>query len=253
MTERTLQILQDLEAVRENLLALSDDIWLSIDHNDADALEEGVEFKRTYNAKLSAFDALSSELSQLVQQFTRVDLAEEEESGEDDTQSNERIIEQLNREQPFSIDEDFTFKRPHGFILDGQATTGITTWRRLYELVCITLLRRDHDLFVTLIDHEKFVSSRGHRQFTTDPKELRSPSKISGPLTSGSPLTPTLSPAKPGEREQELYTEINLSANGLRDVIRNLLTVYAIPRESLQIFLREDRDAGKVPYVQHRE
>ncbi len=222
MTERTLQILQDLEAVRENLLALSDDIWLSIDHNDADALEEGVEFKRTYNAKLAAFDALSSELSHLVQQFTRVDLAEEEESGEDDSQSNERIIEQLNREQPYSFDEDFTFKRPHGFILDGQATTGITTWRRLYELVCIMLLRRDRNLFLSLIDHDKFVSSRGHRQFTADASELRSPSRL----------------------DESLFTEINLSANGLRDVIRNLLEVFSIKRDDLQIFLREDRDAG---------
>ena len=110
---------------------MSDDIGLSIDQSDADALEEGVEFKRTYNAKLSAFDALSSELSQLVQQFTRVDLAEEEESGEDDSQSNERIIEQINREQPYSIDEDFKFKRPHGLILDGQATTGITNMASL--------------------------------------------------------------------------------------------------------------------------
>lgn len=41
MTNPTREILEDLEAVRENLLALSDDIWLSIDHNDADALEEG--------------------------------------------------------------------------------------------------------------------------------------------------------------------------------------------------------------------
>ncbi len=222
MTERTLEILQDLEAVRENLLALSDDIWLSIDHNDADALEEGVEFKRNYNAKLAAFDALSSELSQLVQQFTRVDLAEEEESGDDDARSNERIIEQLNREQPHSIDEDFTFKRPHGLILDGQATTGITTWRRLYEIVCLALLRRDRELFTTLIDHKLFVSSRGHRQFSTAASELRSPSRL----------------------DEDLYTEINLSANGLRDVIRNLLAAYELPRESLQIFLREDRDAG---------
>lgn len=223
MTERTLQILRDLEAVRENLLALSDEIWLSIDHNDADALEEGVEFKRAYNAKLSAFDALSSELSRLVQQFTRVDLAVEEESGDDDSQSNLRIIEQLNRELPHSIDEDFTFKRPHGFILDGFATTGITTWRRLYEIVCVALLRRDAELFRHLFDHEKFVSSRGHRQFTADPSELRSPSRL----------------------EEGIYTEINLSANGLRDVIRSLLDVYAIPRDRLQIFLREDRDAGR--------
>lgn len=221
MTERTLQILQDLEAVRENLLALSDDIWLSIDHNDDEALEEGVEFKRSYNAKLAAFDAVSSELSQLVQQFTRVDLAEEEESGQEDSQSNERIIEQLNREEPHSIDEDFTFKRPHGFILEGAATTGITTWRRLYELLCAHLLRRDRDRFLTLIDDDRFVSNRGHRQFTTDPTELRSPSRVG----------------------EGIHTEINLSANGLRDVIRNMLDAYEIPRNSLQIYLREDRDA----------
>ena len=33
MQTRIRQILEDLEAVRENLLALSDDIWPSIDHN----------------------------------------------------------------------------------------------------------------------------------------------------------------------------------------------------------------------------
>lgn len=200
MTERTLQILQDLEAVRENLLALSDDIWLSIDHNDSDALEEGVEFKRQYNTKLTAFDALSSELSLLVQKFTKVDLAEEKESGQGDLISNERIIEQLNCEEPHSIDEDFTFKRPHGFILDSQATTGITTWRRLYELVCLALLRRDRERFFSLVNHTRFVSSRGHRQFTTNPAELRNSSRL----------------------DDGIYTEINLSANALRDVIRNL-------------------------------
>jgi hypothetical protein len=223
MTERTLQILRDLEAVRENLLALSDEIWLSIDHNDADALEDGVEFKRAYNSKLSAFDALSSELSQLVQKFTRVDLAVEEESGDDDSMNNQRIIEQLNREQPHSIDEDFTFKRPHGLILDGAATTGITTWRRLYEIICVAMIRRDGELFRSLFDHDKFVSSRGHRQFTTDPNELRSPSRL----------------------EEGIYTEINLSANGLRDVIRSLLEVYDLRPDRIQIFLRQDRDAGR--------
>lgn len=228
MTERTLQILRDLEAVRENLLALSDEIWLSIDHNDDEALEEGVEFKRAYNAKLSAFDSLSTELSQLVQKFTRVDLAVEEESGEDDSQSNQRIIEQLNREQPHSIDEDFTFKRPHGFILDNAATTGITTWRRLYELVCTALMRRNAELFRSLVDHAKFVSSRGHRQFTTEPSALRSPSRL----------------------DDGLYTEINLSANGLRNVMRDLLDEFEIPRERLKIFLREDRDVHRDEFQQ---
>lgn len=39
MTEKIRSILTDLERVRENLLALSDDIWLSIDHNDNEALD----------------------------------------------------------------------------------------------------------------------------------------------------------------------------------------------------------------------
>lgn len=73
-----------------------------------------------------------------------------------------------------------------------------------------------------MIDHPKFVSIRDHRQFTTDASELRSPSRL----------------------DDGLFTEINLSANGLRDVIRNLLDVFRIEREALQIYLREDRDAG---------
>ncbi len=44
MTDRIRDILEQLEQVREDLLALSDDIWNSIDHNDDQALDEGVAF-----------------------------------------------------------------------------------------------------------------------------------------------------------------------------------------------------------------
>jgi hypothetical protein len=37
--ERTRQIFEDLEDIRENRLALSNDIWLSIDHNDPQAVD----------------------------------------------------------------------------------------------------------------------------------------------------------------------------------------------------------------------
>src|SRR5437660_8196234 len=102
--ERTRQILEDLEAVRENLLALSDDIWLSIDHNDPQALEEGVQFKRSYNEKVAAFDALAADLSALIQQFTSVRLEADEQTGQDDAARNTRIIQDLNREEPHSLD-----------------------------------------------------------------------------------------------------------------------------------------------------
>jgi len=221
--DRTRRILGDLEAVRENLLALSDDIWLSIDHNDPEALEEGIQFKRTYNEKTRAFDQLASELSAMIQQFTSVRLESDEQSGQGDREANERIVQELNREEPHSIEEDFTYKRPHGFILDGQGTTGITTWRRMFELLCQQLLRRNPDRFRALPDNPDFISNRGHRGFSRTASELRSA----------------------GEIGDGIFAEINLSANGLRDTIRHLLTTFDIPPADLRIFLREDRDAAR--------
>ena len=49
MRERIQSILTNLDAVGEDLLALSDDIWLNIDHNDNGALAEGVRFKTAFN------------------------------------------------------------------------------------------------------------------------------------------------------------------------------------------------------------
>jgi hypothetical protein len=192
-TSRTRQILDDLEAVRENLLALSDDIWLAIDHNDPQSLEEGVQFKRAYNEKCAAFDCVASELSALVQQYTSVRLESTEETGGSNSEQNERIVAELNREQPHTLDEDFTFKRPHGFILDGQGTTGVTTWQRLYELVCKQLFATDAARFRSLIDHADFVSNRGHHNVTTEPMTLRKALEVGDGLYIESHYCPVIS------------------------------------------------------------
>ena len=143
MNDRTRDILEDLEAVRENLLALSDDIWAGVDLQDLTAFDDGVRFMRSFIEKRTAFDQLAAELSVLIQQYTQVSLEASEETGQEDREQNERIIRDLNREEPHTIDEDFTYRRPHGFILDGKATVGITTWQRLFELVCRQLHQRD--------------------------------------------------------------------------------------------------------------
>ncbi|MBI2478500.1 MAG: DUF2283 domain-containing protein, partial [Planctomycetia bacterium] len=95
-------------------IRLNEDIWLWIDHNDPEALEQGVEFKRAYNEKAAAFDQVASELSALIQQYTSVRLEETEQTGGDDREQNERLIAELNRDEPHGLTEDFTYKRPHG-------------------------------------------------------------------------------------------------------------------------------------------
>ena len=107
-------ILEDLEAVRENLLALSDDIWAGIDRQDLSAFDEGVRFMRSYVEKMTQFDRLAVDLSVLIQQYTQVSLEATEETGQEDREQNERIIQDLNREEPHTLDEDLTYKRPHG-------------------------------------------------------------------------------------------------------------------------------------------
>jgi len=220
---RTRQILEDLEAVRENLLALSDDIWEGIDRQDLAAFDEGVRFMRSYVEKMAAFDSLAADLSVLIQQYTQVRLEADEQTGQASGEENERIIRDLNREEAHSLDENFTYKRPHGFILAGQATIGITTWQRLFELVCRQLYQRDAGRFRALIDDPGFISNRGHHSVTTDPGALRKALAVA----------------------DGVFIEANLSANSIRDLIRRLLVAFDIPLDQLRLFLRQDRDAGR--------
>jgi len=57
------------------------------------ALDEGVAFKKAYNAKVAAFDQVATELSALVQQYTSVRLDETEQTGAESHEQNERIIQ----------------------------------------------------------------------------------------------------------------------------------------------------------------
>jgi hypothetical protein len=220
MTNRIRNILEQLEQTREDLLALSDDIWLSIDHNDLQALDEGVAFKKAYNSKLAAFDQLASELSILVQQFTAVKLDEPAEPGNQAPNMKERLIRDLEQHQAHGLDEDFTFKRPFGFQLDDEAQREVHTWRRLYELVCRYLARHEPRRFANLPENPSFTTRRGNPGFSRDPQTLRSAMA----LPSG------------------VYAEANLSANHLRDQIKSLLDVFEIEHSALRIYLRQDRD-----------
>lgn len=221
MTENIRNILQDLERVRENMLALSDDIWLSIDHNDPEALQDGVEFKKEYNDKMTAFDRLATEISELVQQFTNVQVEEEPEPASDS--QNERIIRGLNREDPHQLSENFTFKRPYGFILCGRAFKNVNTWRRMFELVCRELQKKNTDTFAELPENKIFRNKRGKSTFASSPDKLRAAVKLT----------------------EDVYGEVNLSANALRDVMQKLLAVYQIPNDEMSVFLRQDRDAAE--------
>lgn len=222
MNKVTRTILEDLETVRESLLSLSEDIWLSIDHNDNNQLKPLFQFKHVYNSKLMEFDSLSSEISQLVQQFTNVNLQSNEGDGRVGDTENERLVRELRNDEPYSLFENFTFKRPHGFILKGTAITGVVTWKRLYTRFCESLFRLDPQKFRELPANEEFISSHGNPMFSKEKGNFHNAIYVGG-----------------------LHANAHFSANGFRDSILKLIRAFEIKTSEFDIFLREDRDAGR--------
>jgi hypothetical protein len=104
--------------------------------------------------------------------------------------------------------------------LQGQPYTGVSTWRRVFELVCRQLAEADPDRFRSLPENPKFITKHGHRGFSTEPGKLR----VGSPIAEG------------------VYAEVHFSANDLRDSIKRLLTEFGIGPENMVIYLREDRD-----------
>ncbi len=224
--ERVRAILTDLEATRENLLGLSDDIWQSIDHNDDAALEQGIQFKREYNKKVKDFSQLATELSALVQQFTDVrldtetvspsaeEVADNPKQAEDERQ---RLIRELDREASHSLAENFTFKRPYGFIIGDYAAKELVTWKQLYRLVCVYLASSDPSHFASLCESKRFISNQGSRAFAHTATSVREPLQII----------------------EGVYAETNLSANTIRDNIEKLLVEFGFPLGDFKLYLRE--------------
>lgn len=237
MFERINEVLRDLESVRESMLMLSDDVWLNIDHNNNEALDEGVAFKKAYNEKMTAFDKLSEELTNLVQNYIKIDPFDVHGSSDGDgTRSadgtednyvefskaeNDRIIKELDREVRHELGEDFSYKRPYGFILNGTAVKNLVTWRKMLQEMIKVLSRSDKETFLKLPDSDRFLSNRGLRYISRDPNDLRLASEIA----------------------EGIYVEANLSANSVRNIMVKLLEEFGLKVSDLAIYLRQDRDA----------
>lgn len=216
--QRIQNILEQLEETNEDLLALSDDIWLSIDHNDNEALQESIKFKEEYNKKLAAFHRLSDEIEELVRNFTGLS-REAEESAEVASAENERIIKALDKKKKHSLDQDFKYKRPYGFTIEGKAYQNVRSWRKMY-LLTLKYLDNRYSSFDSILNASTFISNRGNKDFSQSRRDLRKAIDING----------------------SIYAEANLSANQIRDRIVKLLDYFEVNNEEFVIYLREDRD-----------
>jgi hypothetical protein len=219
--ERISQILSSLERTNENLLDLSDDIWLGIDHNDPDELEAGVAFKQEYNAAMTEFAQAAERIQQLITDYTSVAADDEATDPDVNADEHDRIIKELDRSQRHTLDEDFRYKRPYGFVFEERAAKDLRTWRAVYERVIRLLARLEGDAFGRIATDEDFATNRGNRMFASSGEGMRKSREV-----------------VPG-----LWAELNLSANNIRDRIVHLLEHFDYDPSSFVVYLHEDRDA----------
>jgi hypothetical protein len=220
--EKVGAIVHDLLNVRENLLSLSDDIWLNIDHNDNEELQQSVDFKKEYNKLFVEFDKNALSLSDLIQQYIGIGNIEAAKPVvEESSEENKKMFVLLNQKKSHSLNENYIFTKPYGFILKGYAYTNIHTWKALFNQLCACLDKIDHNTMLQTTTADAFISSVKHgknlRYFSDDETELRMPSKIT----------------------DSVYAEVNKSANDFIRVITILLDFYKIPYDEMKIYLRD--------------
>ena len=216
------EILDILNNIQENLLALPDDMLLNIDPRDNESLERGTKFIKEYNQNLDQFIDSSVKIAEQIKSHFAINPEEEEVEREAvNRQKRERIIKELDKTAPHTLDKNFTYKRPFGFILKNSAYKGLKTWKSLYIQILRELKEKDSRRFKKLPDEKRFISKRGNPYFSKNKKDVRIAERVNS----------------------EFYVEINLSANHIRNNIKDLLEYFNIDSKELKIYLREDRDA----------
>ncbi len=225
MRERIQSILANLQAVGGDLLVLSDDIWLDIEHNDSAAVQRGAQFKIAFNKAMADFIDASRKVTELTESFTKVPSFEPAAAPDsaEERERRERVIRALDQSARHTLFEDFRYKRPVAFTLGDVPFEGTTTWQQVYETVCRHLAARSRTLFESLPDNPAFTSNHGNKYFARELTGLRLGRDFGGGV----------------------LAETNLSANQIRDMIKLLLETFGVPIKSFAVFLREDRDAAR--------
>ncbi len=141
----------------------------------------------------------------------------------EERERRERIIQSLDQRVPHGLDEDFRYKRPAVFTVNGVPFDGTNTWSQVYETLCRHLATIKPAVYDALPENADFTSTRGNKYFSRQATDLRIPHDFG----------------------RGILAETNLSANQIRDNIKRVLSAFSLPEKAFCVYLREDRNAGQ--------
>ncbi len=122
----------------------------------------------------------------------------------------------VDAEKKHSLDEDYEYKRPCGFMVNERRYKA-DNWQDVLVNLCSALAKEDNGLLSSFVEHPRF-KGRKIRYFSNVhmPKKNK---KIPG---------------------TDVYVWVNMSANGIKDLIRKILIEFGIKPSTFYIYLRAD-------------
>lgn len=126
----------------------------------------------------------------------------------------------VDQNMPYSLYDDFTYKRPAGFDLFGVRYIA-KDWKDIFVKTCEALVSKDVSKFNSFVD-DKTLQGRKVQYFCRDPKSIRAPKKVNG---------------------TDIYVMTNMSANQVRNVIESMLRKYGVRNNYYKLYLKADYTA----------
>jgi hypothetical protein len=199
MQQRKQEILRGLEAMRENLEAFADEMWDTIDHRDMATLASRFAAYKQYADAVKTFGELADQLESLV-------------AGVPDAMPTPPPPPPPG--PPHTLREDFTSKKPTYYDLRGQRSAAYAHWSDLYVGLCEQLARLNPTKFATLATDPHYLTKHGNRRFdVTNADMIRWKEIVPG-----------------------VYANINISANSIRDMIRQLLPDFGLKVDDMAVY-----------------
>lgn len=212
--EKSLEISETLELLRGNL----EDTRTNVRTLIMDLYDQGkhgaIEPHNRLGAALLEIIAKIQEIESCLEPNEMIKKDSTESEVEDASDYNAYMVD---TDVIYNLHEDFTYKRPAAFEMEGQKIE-VRTWQQMLCKTCELLIQKDDERF-THFENDPAMKGRKQKLFSTNPYDMRNACKLQG---------------------SELYVETNLSANAIRNLILRMLGRFGIRNSEYKVYLRAD-------------
>ena len=211
---------QLFEIINDAIVVINNTTTL-INKNTLKLLEENKHDEITpYIEASKDLGQLSSYLSKFIDNVSNEKIMDQNVSKserKEDSYKTEKDFYIVDESEPHGLFENFTYKRPKAFTLEGKKYP-VRDWKQLLWMTCEVLNARNPQLFESFTKKTN-MQGNSRKYFSFTDTGMYNPQKIAG---------------------SNIYVETNHSANGICNVIADMLEQYNIAIDSVKIYLIKD-------------